>query len=94
MNCIYKASNKAPTYSNEEMYWIGYIYASIAFLYDKSFKSIYKLISPKEIVKYYNIYHTFSVETAAEKIMENINYSNLDINQKGVILRKKVMSNK
>jgi len=32
------------------------------------------MFPPDEIVKYYKIYHTFDVEEASERMMENINY--------------------
>lgn len=91
LNSKYKSSTKSPMYSKNQMYWIGYIYACISFLYKLSFKSLYKLFPSKEIVKYYNIYHTFGIEDAAERMMENIGYKDEDLTTKGVIILKRLI---
>ena len=89
INEKYKCSTKNPMYSKNEMYWIGYIYAALSFLYSLSFKQVYKLFPAKEIVKYYNIYHTFDVEESSERMMENIGYIEDDFMIKGLeILRR------
>ena len=75
-------------YSNNEMYWIGYIYRVLCFCYDKSSKTIMKLFPPTKIVKYYYIYHTFDPEYAAERMMEEANYV-CDYTVRGVELLKK-----
>lgn len=89
LNIKYKPSTKKPMYSKNQMYWIGYIYSAISFLYDLSYKSVYKFFPSKEIISYYNIYHTFDIEEAAERMMENIEYTIESNTKRGVeILRK------
>ena len=66
-------------YSKNEMFWIGYIYRALAILYKLSSKKIFSLFNSREIVKYYNIYHTFDIEDACERMMENIGYIPKDI---------------
>jgi len=90
LNMKYEASTKNPMYSKNEMYWIGYIYAALSFLYDLSFKRVYKMFPAKEIVKYYNIYHTFDIEEAAERMMENIGYVKEDYITRGVKILKRL----
>ncbi len=90
LNVKYMASTKNPMYTKNEMYWIGYIYSALSLLYDLSLKRVYKLFPPKEIVKYYNIYHTFDIEEAAERMMENIGYTKEDYTQKGKAILKKL----
>lgn len=60
-------------YSPNELYWIGYIYRVLCFYYDRTSKAIIRLFTPTNIVKYYNIYHTFDPEYAAERMMEETN---------------------
>lgn len=90
LNTKYKASTKKPMYTKNEMYWIGYIYSALSLLYDLSLKRVYKLFPSKEIVKYYNIYHTFDIEEAAERMMENIGYTKENYTQKGLAILKKL----
>ncbi len=94
LNSDYKETTKSPMYSEDEMYWIGYIYAAICFLYDLRPKNVYKLFNARKIRDYYFIYHTFDIEQAAERMMENIGYSN-DLFQRGLeILRRQVRFDK
>ncbi len=74
MNEMFKPTKNKYTYSNDEMYWIGYIYSCIAFLYEIPFKKVYELFNARDIRRYYPIYHTFGIEQAAERMMENIGY--------------------
>lgn len=75
----------------KQMYWIGYIYGALSFLYNLPAKKVYKLFPAKEIVKYYNIYHTFDIEEAAERMMENINYVSEDFLLKGIAIYKRLL---
>lgn len=90
LNTKYQASTKKPMYSKDQMYWIGYVYLAIAFLYELSFKQLYKIFPPKEIVKYYYIYHTFDIEEAAERMMESKGYEPFDFVQRGVEILKRL----
>ena len=90
LNIKYQSSTKKPMYTVNEMYWIGYVYASISFLYEMSPKQVYKLFSAKEIVKYYNIYHTFGIEEASERMMESIGYENVNYTKRGVEILKRL----
>ena len=76
-------------YSKNEMFWIGYIYRALAILYKLSSKKIFSLFNSREIVKYYNIYHTFDIEDACERMMENIGYIPKDISKEAYLLFKK-----
>ncbi len=77
-------------YSQNEMYWIGYIYLAIAFLYNLTLKNVYKLINANEIRKKYPAGHTFDIEEAAERIMEGINYQKVDYMKKGTELLRRL----
>ncbi len=90
MNERYAAPMKRATLNRDTMYWVGYIYGALGFLYGLSGKSVYRLFPAKEIVKYYNIYHTFGIEEAAERMMENIGYQKIDPTKKGVEIMKRL----
>lgn len=91
INSLYKDSENKIKYSEEQMYWIGYIYGAISFLYGLSSKSVYKLFPAFKIVKYYRIYHTFDIEIAAERMMESINYND-DYTARGVAILKRLFN--
>lgn len=91
INALYKESKSRILYGENQMYWVGYIYGALSFLYDLPAKTVYGYFPGKQIIKYYNIYHTFDIEEAAERMMENINYDNGDYVSKGVRLYKKLI---
>jgi inorganic pyrophosphatase len=70
-------------YTEDQMFWIGYIYRCLSIKYNFSSKTVYNLFNAREIVKHYNIGHTFDIVQAAERMMENINYEN-DISKKSL----------
>ncbi len=69
-----KSSYGKIKYSEDELYWIGYIYRVMCFYYNKSSKYIYKLFPASEIVKHYFIGHTYDPEHAAQDFMEEKGY--------------------
>ncbi len=77
-------------YSPDQMFWIGYIYRCLSIKYNLSSKSVYKLFNAREIVKYYNIYHTFDIVDAAERMMENVNYDNSSNQEKAYKVAKRL----
>lgn len=77
-------------YSPDQMFWIGYIYRCICIKYNLSSKNVYKLFNAKEIIKYYNIYHTFDIVDAAERMMESINYDNSTLQEKAYNVAKRL----
>ncbi len=90
LNKKFASSSRKETLTKNEMYWIGYIYGALSFLYELPGKSVYRLFPAKEIVRYYNIYHTFGIEEAAERMMENIGYKKVDFTEKGVQIMRRL----
>ena len=78
-------------YSKNEMFWIGYIYRALSIIYKLSSKKVFSLFNAKKIVKYYNIFHSFDIEQAAEKMMESIDYHMPDIENEAYMLLKKLI---
>ena len=62
-------------YSNNEMYWIGYLYRYFSYTYELSSKRVYKIVKPKELRGLFLPYHTLSPEQAIERILEAKNIS-------------------
>lgn len=85
-----KSTYGTKKFTENEMYWIGYIYRAIAILYKLSSKKVYKLFKANDIVKYYNTYHTFDIVYAAERMMESIDYNQVDYMIEGTKLLKRL----
>ena len=78
-------------YSPDLMFWIGYIYRCISIKYNLSTKAVYKLFGAREIVKYYNICHTYDIVDAAQRMMESISYDDSPIEKKAYLAMKRRM---
>ena len=78
-------------YSENEMFWIGYIYRALSIIYKLPSREIFKLFNAKKIITYYNIHHTYDIEQAAEKMMESINYHTPDLEKDAYKLLKKLV---
>lgn len=61
-------------YDSEVMYWVGYMYRTISFLYNLSSKQVYRLFPAKEIINCYQIYNSVDIMQAAKRMMDNIGY--------------------
>lgn len=81
-------------YSQEEMYWMGYIYRYWAYTCEMSSKAVYRLIKPEELKKLYFPYHSLDPEQAIERIKESKGISEQDYIQKGVEILKRIRSEK
>ncbi len=86
-----KSSYGKEKFSKDQMFWIGYIYRCLCIKYSLSSKAVYKLFKANEIVKYYNICHTFDIVDAAERMMESIDYDTSTIEEKAYKIFKKIM---
>ncbi len=77
-------------YTNNEMYWIGYLYRYFSYTYELSSYRVYKMVKPKELRNLYLPYHTLSVEQAIERILEakNIQLEVDDIHKQLEIYKK------
>ena len=85
-----KSSYGKIKYTEDQMFWIGYIYRCIAIKYNLTSKVVFELFNSKDVIKYYNIGHTFDIVQAAEWMMESINYNN-DIEQKSLNVMRRLM---
>lgn len=70
-----KTSYGKVRYDREVLFWIGYLYRYMAYTYDLSSKSVYRIIKPRELNELYFVYHTFDCSQAIERILEGKNIS-------------------
>ena len=83
-------------YTEDELYWIGYIYRYWSYTYEKSSRQIYQMIKPKELRGLYYPYHSLDPSQAIERILEA---KGLDENEdkmikRGVSLMKDILQRK
>ena len=57
-------------YTNNEIYWIGYIYRYFVITYKLMSTQVYKVVKPKELRSLYLPYHTMDPTQAIERILE------------------------
>ena len=91
LNNEYGASSYGKNkYSKEAIYWIGYIYRYISYLYGLSSKQTYNIIKPSELNEMYYVYHTLDCSLAINNILEekNISFNKDDLNKKLLYLLK------
>ncbi|MGM9970633.1 MAG: GNAT family N-acetyltransferase [Anaeroplasma sp.] len=71
-------------FSLNEMYWIGYAFRCMSIVYGLSSKAIYKMFPANKVRTYYNVFHTFDIVQATERMLETINYDFDDTIHKGL----------
>ncbi len=57
-------------YTENEMFWIGYIYRYFAYTYERSSIQVYKAVKPKELRDLFLPYHTMDPAQAIDRILE------------------------
>ena len=78
-------------YSENELYWIGYIYRYWSYTCGMSSKQLYNIIKPKELRTLYYPYHSLDPSQAIERILESKGLLEEDLTQKGVRLLRELM---
>ena len=78
-------------YHPDIMYWCGYLYRHLCYLYEISSKQAYKLFPLNYVASTFEAYHTQSIEKAIEMLLEakGISFDEIETIKRGVsILRK------
>lgn len=57
-------------YTENEMYWIGYLYRFFAYTYELQSRRVYKIVKSKELKGLFLPYHTLDPAQAVERILE------------------------
>ena len=78
-------------YSEEELYWIGYLYRYWAYTYQKTSKQLYRLTKPKELRELYYPYHSLDPAQAIERILEAKGMNEEDLTARGVKILRELM---
>lgn len=78
-------------YSEDELYWIGYIYRYWSYTYEKTSKQIYKIIKPQELCSLYYPYHSLDPAQAIERILEAKGPDEKDLTARGVKIMREIM---
>lgn len=86
-----KTSYGKTKYTADQMFWIGYIYRCISIKYNLRSKVVYHLFNAEDIVKFYNIGHTFDPVDMAERMMESINYDTRSNYEKSLSIMRKLI---
>lgn len=78
-------------YSEDEIYWIGYLYRYWCYTSQKPSRQIYQIIKPKELRHLYPVYHTMDCAKAIQRIMEAKGIEDVDKITEGVRIYRKIM---
>lgn len=78
-------------YTEDELYWMGYLYRYWSYTHQKNSKQIYKIIKPKELRSLYYPYHSLDPEQAIERILEAKGLAEEDFIARGVKIMREVM---
>lgn len=70
MNGIYKLDRGRLKFSEEELYWIGYMYRYWSYVHEVSSRFVYGIIKPEELRALYLPYHSLDPENAIQRICE------------------------
>ena len=62
-------------YSEQVLYWIGYLYRYFSYTYELTSKQVYRYVKPRELNGLYLAYHTLDCAQAIERILEAKNIS-------------------
>lgn len=57
-------------FTENEMYWIGYLYRFFAYTYELQSRRVYKIVKSKELRGLFLPYHTLDPAQAVERILE------------------------
>jgi len=81
-------------YSENELYWMGYLYRYWCYTYEKTSKQVYRIIKPPELRKLFFPYHSLDTGAAIERILEAKSCREEDLTKRGVgILRRIIKKN-
>ena len=79
-------------YTENELYWIGYIYRYYSYTYARSSVQVYKTIKPKELRSLFLPYHTMDPAQAIDRIIEakGLPSDNIDEEQRQFQIFKRI----
>lgn len=81
-------------FSDNEMYWMGYLYRYWCYTFEKTSKQVYHIIKPIELRELYYPYHSLDCQAAIERILEAKGVSSEDYTVQGVEILRNLQTQK
>ena len=79
-------------FSENEMYWMGYLYLYWCYTYGRTSKQVYRIIKPTELRTLFFPYHSLDCSAAIERILEAKGKNEEDSIEKGVAILRRLIS--
>ncbi len=79
-------------FSENEMYWMGYLYRYWCYTYGKTSKQVYRIIKPTELRTLFFPYHSIDCSAAIERILEAKGQNEEDSIEKGVAILRRLIN--
>ena len=81
-------------YTENELYWMGYLYRYWCYTYEKTSKQVYRIIKPTELRELFFPYHSLDNAAAVERILEAKNSREQDLTERGVEILRRIRKEK
>ena len=81
-------------YTENELYWMGYLYRYWCYTYEKTSRQVYRIIKPTELRELFFPYHSLDNAAAVERILEAKNSREQDLTERGVEILRRIRKEK
>ena len=81
-------------FTENELYWMGYLYRYWCYTYEKTSKQVYRIIKPTELRELFFPYHSLDNAAAIERIIEAKNCREEDLIERGVEILRRITQEK
>ncbi len=78
-------------YTENELYWMGYLYRYWCYTYEKTSRQVYRIIKPTELRELFFPYHSLDNAAAIERILEAKNSREEDMIERGVEILRRII---
>lgn len=81
-------------FTENELYWMGYLYRYWCYTYEKTSKQVYRIMKPTELRELFFPYHSLDNAAAIERILEAKNSREEDLTERGVEILRRISKKK
>ncbi len=81
-------------YSENELYWMGYLYRYWCYTREKTSRQVYRIIKPAELRDLFFPYHSLDTGAAVERILEAKKSREEDMIERGVAILRRIQGEK
>ena len=81
-------------FTENELYWMGYLYRYWCYTYEKTSKQVYRIMKPTELRELFFPYHSLDNAAAIERILEAKNSREEDLTERGVEILRRIIKEK